>query len=328
MIWKSKRGWIGVDVGAQAIKVAQLTLDRGQLRLSAAAVSPRSDASGAELPCELADQFTTARTLAQHLRGSRVAAALSMSACRVEPSSDDTLPAADECAGRWVAGPGSDYTLSIDSRRVIEAVEAMSRAGWQCEAIDGQPLAIARALRFSADYHREEMIGALDIGAASATLIAATDGLVRYVRRLHFGGMEEICRSVAQSLSLPAKDAQKLLRRFGTTASTEDSGATRLLRDAVKDAAFPLVQELKRTLEHLSGKLRTPGPKRVFVFGEGGVIPGLPALVGEALGLASEPWRANVLQRDNDVADLPDCLLGQAIALSALAWDSSQEGAR
>lgn len=330
MIWKSTRGWIGVDVGARAIKVAQLTTDHGRLRLSAASVSARSVEANTDSPRELADQFTTARALAQNLRGSRAAATLSMSACRVEPSSDDAPIATDQCAGRWTAGPGSDYTLSLDSRRVEDAVEGLSLAGWQCEAIDGQPLAIARALRFSPDYQREELLGALDLGAASATFIASTDGLARYVRRLHCGGMAEVCQSIAQSLSLPPKEVSKLLRRYGATASTSDGGEARVLRDpvkdAVKDAVYPLVQELKRTLEHLSGKLRAPGPKRIFVFGEGGVVPGLPAQVGDALGVTVEPWRASALERDDNLADLPDCLLGQAIALSALAWDSSREG--
>ena len=326
MLWKSTRGWIGVDVGTRAIKVAQLYSDHGRLRLSAASVSVRSAEVNADSPRELASQFTTARALAQNLRGSRAAATLSMSACGVEPSSDDAPIATDQCAGRWSAGPGSDYTLSINSRRVEEAVEGLSLAGWQCEAIDGQPLAIARALRFSPDYQREELLGALDLGAASATFIGSTDGLARYVRRLHCGGMADVYQSVAQTLSLPPKDVSKLLRRFGATASTSDAGEAHVLRDAVKDAVFPLVQELKRTLEHLSGKLRTPGPKRLFVFGEGGVIPGLSSLIGDALGLTVEPWRASALERDDDLADLPDCLLGQAIALSALAWDSSREG--
>ena len=325
MIWKSTRGWIGVDVGARAIKVAQLTTDRGRLRLSAAAVSARSVEANADSPRELADQFTTARALAQNLRGSRAAATLSMSACRVEPSSDDAPIATDQCAGRWTAGQGSDYTLSLQSRRVEDAVEGLSLAGWQCEALDGQPLAIARALQLSPDYQSRELLGALDLGAASATFIASTDGLARYVRRLNSGGMEEVCQSIAQSLSLPPKEVGKLLRRYGATASASDGGETRVLHDALKDAVYPLVQELKRTLEHLSGKLRTPGPKRIFVFGEGGVAPGLPAQVGDALGLTVEPWRATALERDDDLVDLPDCLLGQAIALSALAWDSSRE---
>lgn len=326
MIWKSQRGWIGVDVGARAIKMAQLTTDHGRLRLSAASVSARSVEANADSPRGLADQLTTARALAQHLRGSRAAATLSMSACRVEPSSDDAPIATDQCVGRWTAGPGSDYTLSLDSRRVEDAVEGLSLVGWQCEAIDGQPLAIARALRFSPDYQRDELLGALDLGATGATFIASTDGLVRYVRRLHCGGMTEVCQSIAQALSLPPKEVSKLLRRYGATASTSDGGEARVLSEAVKDAVYPLVQELKRTLEHLSGKLRAPGPKRIFVFGEGGVVPGLPAQVGDALGLTVEPWRASVLERDDELADLPDCLLGQAIALSALAWDSSREG--
>lgn len=326
MIWKSTRGWIGVDVGARAIKVAQLTTDRGRMRLSAASVSARSLEANADSPRELADQFTTARALAQNLRGSRAAATLSMSACRVEPSSDDTPTATDQCAGRWTAGPGSDYTLSLDARRVEDAVEGLSLAGWQCEAIDGQPLAIARALRFSPDYQREELLGALDLGAASATFIASTNGLARYVRRLHSGGMAEVCQTISQSLSLPPKEVSKLLRRYGAIASANYGGEARVLRDALKDAVYPLAQELKRTIEHLSGKLRAPGPKRIFIFGEGGVVPGLSAQVGEALGVAVEPWRASTLERDEDLADLPDCLFGQAIALSALAWDSSREG--
>jgi len=326
MIWKSTRGWIGVDVGARAVKVAQLTADRHGLRLSAASSSRRSEGADRESPQRLAEEIASVRALAARLRGSRAAATLSMAVCRVEPT-DDESPAAERCAGRWNAGPNSGYTLSVEGQRVDDAVEGLSRAGWLCEAIDGQPLAIARALRFSPDFRHDELLGALDLGATCSTFIASSEGLSRYVRRLSGGGMADVYDSVARSLALPPAKVGKLLRQTIAAHSVEKSPEARLLRDAVKDAVRPLVQELKRTLEHLGGKLRRPGPQRVLVFGEGGAVTGLPALLGEALGVAVEPWRAAALRRDEGVADVPDCLLGQAIALSALAWNGSREGA-
>jgi Tfp pilus assembly PilM family ATPase len=86
-----------------------------------------------------------------------------------------------------------------------------------------------------------------------------------------------------------------------------------------------MVAELKRTLNHFGGKLKSKGPERVYLFGAGGVIPGLAEAIGARTGVVAEPWRAARVKHDDSHASPapPDCLLGAAIALSALAWEGA-----
>ncbi|TWT98087.1 Competence protein A [Botrimarina colliarenosi] len=322
MIGNAKRGWIGVDIGQRAIKVAQLTRERGRLRLVAAAVCDWPAGADATQTDRLAEQFLAARSLAERLRGDRVAAAFSMSACQVEPTDSEAADPVGRCSSRWTAGPASAYTLSTDAARVEAAVDGMAKAGWLCEAIDGQPLAIARATQLTENYDAKELVGALDLGETSATFVAAAGGAARYVRRLAFDGMDEVLRAAGDALCMAPDEAGRLLRRQGTAGPPFAAGEQRVVHEAVRGALRPLAQEIQRTLEHLGGKLKTRPPERLVVFGAGGVAPGLAEVLGSLAGLSSEPWRAAGLERSDGLANAPDCLLAQAIMLSALAWEA------
>lgn len=322
MIGKEKRGWIGVDVGQRAIKVAQLIAERDRVRLAAAAISLRPNS--ADEPVQLAGHFGAARALAERLKGNQAAATLSMQSCEVQPADEEAPAPPDRCVGSWNPGATGGYTLSADLKEIENTVEGLSRAGWHCEVIDGQPLVIARALQLSPGYDRKQLLGGLDLGETCATFVASSDGVARYVRRLHCGGMASLCDGVAESLGVSPKEAGRLLRQEGVPSQPFSGGEQRVLHDAVKNAARPLVQEMQRTLEHLGGKLKCRGPERLFLFGAGGAVPGLATMIGSSVDVSAEPWRAGGLRRDEEVADLPDCLLAQAIALSALAWESNQ----
>lgn len=321
MRWGSRHGWIGLDVGRRAVKVAQLARRGDRFALVSASLALRGAADD-ETPLAVADSVRAARTLAGGLRGVATAATLSMDGMCVEATDPDQACDAGACHGRWQAGPASDYTLSVPASRVEALVEGAARAGLQCDVVDGPPLALARVLRWTDGYNPRALWGVLDWGESAVTFIAATDGTARYARRLAGGGFDDFATAVGHSLGTTPAEAARLLRRKGVEPPPFTSGEQRVLSDAARHAARGLVTDLQRSLEHLGGKLRTPPPERIFVTGAGGAVPGLAGTIGAALGLRCEPWRADRLERAEEVAEVPDCLLGQAIALSALAWDT------
>lgn len=313
-MWRQpKRGWVGVDLGEGAIKVAQLCRADGRLRLEAACVSPRSADS-------LIDDLRSAKALADGLSGSRTAATLSMLDSLVEPMSGEPTRSADRCVDGWDGGPQSAYALSTSTRRVESAIDQLARVGLQCGVIDGPPLALARALPLSPGYRHDALLGVIDWGEAATTFVAAQGGHAKYVRQIKDAGFASMRAEVAERLGLTARAAERALTRHGIGEGPDASPEARTINDTLRTRIRPVIDELRRTLEHLGGKLRTKPPEKVFVLGYAALVPGLPAAVGRALNLPCEPWTAQHLDRSAAASDAPDCLLAQAIALSALAW--------
>lgn len=313
MLAWNRNGWIGVDLGARAVKLAQLQRAGESLRLvSSSIVDRRSDS--------LANDAIAARMLAAGLQGSRSAATLSMQACQLEPTDPDAPLAENRCGDEWQSESGGAYTLSYPADQVDATVEGLSKVGLQCEVIDGAPLAIARVLPLSSDYRPDELLGAIDWGETSVTFIAATGGQARYARRLGAGAFGDLRSRIQEELGLRHSEADRLLSRYDAEEKlTGDED--RLVRELLREAVRPLAQELKRTHEHLAGKLKTRPPQRCFLFGAGGAAPCLAPMLSSLTETRVEPWRAVGIERDASNPDVPDCLLAQAIALSALAWE-------
>ncbi|MEO0529825.1 MAG: hypothetical protein AAF266_04520 [Planctomycetota bacterium] len=317
MFGKSNQGWIGVDVGGRAIKVAQLRRVRDGLQLSAASISRRAEASDEAL----LEDLRTAKAVAEKAKGTRVAATLSMASWLVEPLQEEAVPQPDRCVASWTAGPDSAYTLSAPRTQIETAVDGFSRVGLQCEVIDGPPLAIARVLQLTPGYRRETLLGALDWGESAVVFVAATNGEARYVRSLHAAGFAEVRRQIADKLGMSDSEADRLITEFGVSEPPIAGAEARLADEAIRDAIRPVIQELRRTLEHLGGKLKCKGPERIFVMGSAATVPGLTDAVSEAIETPTEPWSTIGVRRDDSDNAVPECLLAQAIALSALAWE-------
>ena len=110
------------------------------------------------------------------------------------------------------------------------------------------------------------------------------------------------------------------MRRHGVATSRPDGGVAWSVAEALNHGVASTVQEIRRTLNHLGAKLKTRGPERLWGFGVGATPPGLMKKLGERLDIDAEPWRPEGVDFAQ-AADAPPCLFGQAIALSALAWE-------
>lgn len=319
MLGKTNRGWVGVDIGERAIKVAQLHRNGTRLRLESTTVYRRKG-SGND---SLLDDLRAAKALSEPLRGGSAAATLSMRDSLIEPADENTIAPADHCTGVWQAGPDSSYAFSTPTSHVESTVETLATAGLSCEVIDGPPLAIARGLQLSPAYRPDALLAGLDWGESCVTFVAARGGQAVYVRRLAAEGFGAVRRGVAESLGLAESEAERAMLRHGATSVPAAKPEARVVSDSIRSRLRPLIDELRRTHEHLSAKLKTKGPEATYLLGAAGVIPGLPDLLAQALDRPCQAWTAPSLDRSPSVPAMPDCLLLQAIALSALAWEAN-----
>ncbi|CAN0368893.1 unnamed protein product, partial [Ectocarpus sp. 4 AP-2014] len=127
---------------------------------------------------------------------------------------------------------------------------------------------------------------------------------------------------VGKALGLSAANAARAVARHGVGMAPAAEPEARVVGDAIRSTLRPLTDELRRTLEHLGGKLKSRGPEQTYLLGVAGTVKGLPELLGEAIQQPVEAWTAPGVDRAPTSSDVPDCLLAQAIALSALAWEA------
>lgn len=323
MLTSNRNGWIGVDRGSGAVKIAYVRRTPGGGAAATAAVTPRwsEDDSGDVEADRCRREVDSARALLGERRMHQAAATASMSLCTLATTDDDTPTDKPVCQDSWLAGEKDRYTLSIDESEITTLCEGLRLSGLQCRVVDGAPLAIARALRLAPE-GGVGLVAGLDWGMASTTFVATRSGQAVYARKLKECGFGRVIAAVAESLGLSPGEAETLVQRHGVGQAASAGGAGATVADALQHAAAPLVAEVRRTLSHLGGKLKTKPPGRIWMFGAGATPPGLAGRLGRTLGLAAEPWRPADIEI-TATAGAPACLFGPAIALSSLAWETA-----
>ncbi|MEQ8791297.1 MAG: pilus assembly protein PilM [Pirellulaceae bacterium] len=347
---QARKGWIGVDFGAAAIKLAQLERDAGGVRLSASAVVQRENrpaaAEGDPLWSFREVQAALALDPRFHGRASACVLSPSKSGVRtlsVPPGSDserramisnqllDALGAelaecefdfwTTSCDGESDDGCGAVFVARRDA---TETAQHLARAGLSCEVLDGAPLALARAAQWRVA--PGELAAVVDWGYTQSLLTVVLDGRPVFVRSLRDCGYQRLLSAVTSQLGLSSHDVQQLLSLYGVASiispgNEQAAEMARLLSQLVAEPLLAMEQQLVRTLNHLQLHRQSLAPTRMLLCGGGATIHHIDALFSLRLDLPVEVWRLSP-----GVAETPsprgvEPMLAAAAALSALAWN-------
>jgi Tfp pilus assembly PilM family ATPase len=283
-----KLGWIGVDVGTSSLKIVQVARGKQGWRIAASAVVPRqrsweANASAVREAISSLDEIKAARSLQEGYRGRSVAATLPMALCdvhRLDRTLDQesnagailrqTIETATQQSAEqvqcdyWsapaVAGkPGWTQALTVPRSWTERLCEDIAEAGWSCEAIDGLPMAIVRAVGLVED--ASVPVAALDWGHSRATLCLIDNGQPSYVRCLKDCGLRNVLAALVDELHVTELEAQRLLEACGLSAlSSEASPAAtaektsgshpeiaQLVQEIIAEPVSQLVEEIKRS---------------------------------------------------------------------------------
>jgi Tfp pilus assembly PilM family ATPase len=350
------KGWIGIDLGTRAVKVAQVERVGAQLRLAGARVIRRGAAAGDnDSPVPAAawwSEVCRQETLREGFSGRRAACVLSASATDlravgVPEGAEDERRAmiageldaiyAGNAAGRvfdfWQPQPQSSAgqsslenvtVLSVAEAEAADVAASLWRAGFYCETLDGLPLALARAVQLASPAAGETPVAALDWGSTSATFCIVRAGRPVFTRHLRDCGFAALPAAVAEALNLSADDAEQLLATHGLCdpARRDDALADvqEILTDISAEPLAAVVAQLDRTLAypelHRSGLM----PERIWLFGGGATVRNAAAVLSERIGLPVQAWTLPLGAAAPMGISPPLSLLGPAVALSALAW--------
>ncbi|MGI9427245.1 MAG: pilus assembly protein PilM [Bythopirellula sp.] len=353
---RNRVGWIGVDIGSSAVKVAQVARGRLGWNLVASAVVPRQqlwltaeEEAGSESRSSL-NELQVARSLQEGFRGRKVAAALPMSLCDVhrldrdlerDPHAMGVLRQTIETATQqsvenvqcdfWSAPqsenkPAWTQALTVSRTWTDQLCDDVLQAGWSCEAIDGLPLAIARAVRMVQCEPSEAPLAALDWGSGRATICFVEGGRPSYVRCLKDCGLRDLIDALMESLQVTDLEAQRLLEDYGrcTKLADEAGDVARLVQEIITEPLSRIADEIQRSISHFQYVTRAPAPKLLYLLGGGAMIRDLEKDLTTRLQLETKNWRLPTQSTNHEPRDdRADCLFASAIALSALSWEES-----
>ncbi|QDU54772.1 type IV pilus biogenesis protein PilM [Aeoliella mucimassa] len=355
MFGRSNHGWIGLDLGANSIKLAQVVRQGDRLRLTEAAIVPRSAPWREHEPItasnsSAANEIGTALVMSSKFRGRQTAAVLPTMACQFNtaPSTNDDSPAqlraiVDELSplGIDLSDRVFDYWPSLPNKSGHPTVNVLSTGrGWSeltagdirtvglsCEAIDGLPHTLARSVAM-VESITNDTIAAIDWSYTGATFVLLHRLQPVYIRQLKNTSLADAFTQIAEQLDLDEGEVVELLQSVslgGQMATDVDEVVAELLEPTIAS----MVDELKRTLSHLenfgrktTGSQSSTAPKRYYLFGGGATLRGIDKVLQRRAGGEFRVWK---LDAENEAfaesKGTPLCLLASAMALSALCWE-------
>ncbi len=339
-------GWIGFDLGDACVKAAQVVRRDGRYSIRAAAIVPRYEHWNpaeltAENPLPSADELQAAASLCGGLAGRSAAVVLPMSLCEtLQVDADATArdgglhavveaelhqSMAGHVVGSWPAGlqAGKVNVMTVPEAWSDQVSGDVAAGRWLCRAIDSLPWALARAVAMTDDYDPERIVAALDWGYGRATLCLVHEQTPAMARCLKDCGFASAFAALETSLRVPMRDAERLLATQELCLAVAGAGDADLaIAEALSRPLHQLEHELRRTLGYWQSQTRGKRPERLYLFGCGAAVRGLPEQLASLLDTDVQLWRIPAEVRADEALLPPPYLLAPALAASALAWES------
>jgi Tfp pilus assembly PilM family ATPase len=360
-MFRGKRGWIGIEFGAQALKIAQVERAGGNLRIAHSAVlrlaPPETSGNhgGASQFEWSSEDIAAAIALDYGFTGRRAACVLPMEcsdlhAFSIPPGTPEerrTMVAGElenvygpDTAEREFAfwdcqaptGQSSTlkenvHVLAAPRKLVARVVEQLSKARLDCHVMDGPPFVLARAAAMLSPAGRSRPVGVLDWGYTSSTFAVASDGKPLYTRHLRGCGVGQLVEAIGRDLDLSAEESIELITGYGLPESKFAGPGEEEMDAILAEIAAPVLEtvaaEVTKTMSYLQMQFQEIVPEWLCLVGDGAVVKHAAGALSERLGVPVKLWHA--ADPGSPPSDPPvtrEPLLAAPAALSALAWES------
>lgn len=343
-------GWIGVDVGSTAVKLAQVERHQGKWRLAFCRILPLAAGDrvengglhGDRLPGMLRDE--TRFGCPNHIRSSACVLPMSVvehRALEVPGGSRDELlqMAAVELGGDGeTAGPGREMellrpaestaaggmvvldVLSVPTHVSLGTATCLLKAGLTCRILDTVPCALARAVSLVEPPTRSGTVAAIDWGCESPLFVLINNGEPVFVRSLRECGFGLVLDRMSESLKQSKREIHDLLAALdGSRCDPSARSIDELMQRVARPVLTSLLEEVQKTLAYLRFQGGLSVPKRIWLFGAGALLPGGCREIADSIRVPTDLWR---LESNSDHSSgaprAVQALLGPAVALSLL----------
>lgn len=346
----STAGWVGIDVGRRAVKLAQVAWNGDTCHIERRWVLPTRDPSANEASearpathFALPSHLHIARKLFQGRAAAVVLPMADLNQRTIEVPPGTSAETANMIEQDLLAdlsgceeGVSFDFWESTvreqrgsDSKRVsilaaprkdvVSFADKLLAAGFECRILDGMPCAMARAVALAEARDSDEPAAAIDLGHSHPLFVVAVRGRPVFTRSLRGCDLQSLYKPLCEGLSVEAAQAEQLLLRFGVCLGNGLVPKLSVEQATHRLVAAPLanlVTELQRTLAYLSQQFREFVPRRLWLLGGGATFPGIDGHLTRQLDTAAAPWR--LLDAGTSAAP-GDALFGVAVALSMLS---------
>jgi type IV pilus assembly protein PilM len=202
-------------------------------------------------------------------------------------------------------GEGSDLDriliVAAQKEMISRYSSAILAAGLRAEGVDVKALSLVRSTLPSSLFDDEGAILLLDIGTEITNLVVAQDGSPTLTRFIP-GGSGFLAQAVAEAADLPEEEAERQLMnprlKIGPESEEEteepegseeeddfDPALMYDVRRGVEDAAQTLAEDVQRSIEYHYSQPGSREVAQVFVSGEGALVGGIDAFLGDLLGV-------------------------------------------
>lgn len=305
---KKESSQVGVDIGSSSVKLVSLSHHSGQVSLDAYAIVPMPPAAvidgNVQDVAQVADAVERAAKVAGGSLGGVVVAVPSSAVIskhiemsnafneleleeQVKLEADQFIPyPLDEVAIDFeVSGPAEhapelNKILVVACRRgdVEQREDAINGAGLRCEVVDVDTYAVERVfaeLEGPAG-HEEDLVGIVDIGAATLTLNVFRNGQIVYNREQAFGG-NELTNSIHQHFSIPLEEVEQKLRQGELESETQQL--------FVLPFRSNVAQQVSRALQFFYSSGVHSELSRLYLMGGTAAISGLAELIQQEISV-------------------------------------------
>jgi len=306
---KKDAGLVGVDIGSSFVKLVALTDHSGQFTLDGYAVVPVPPAAVIDGNVQDVAQVSEAVERAAKVAGTnlkKVVVAVPSSAVisksltindsfteieleeQVKLEADQFIPyPLDEVAidfeVKGVSEHNADFNdiLVVACRRsdVEMREDAINGAGLKCDVVDVDTYAVERAFaQLENNTDSDELVGIVDVGAATLTLNVFRNGQIVYNREQAFGG-NELTNSIHQHYGIPLGEVEQKLRQGELN--------TEIQQLFVLPFRGNVAQQVSRALQFFYSSGVHSELSRLYVMGGTAAIDGIAEQIEQEIGVAT-----------------------------------------
>ena len=353
---RRKTGWIGIDIGTAAIKIAQLQQSGGKRRLVRSLVIRADENRPFDLAAfesgHIGAEIKRAFKIHGGFAGQTAACVVSMNHCQLrtlvsakgtedeqrelislEIENDLNSAAQPLEFDFWDASTGKQsedrgmtqvYVVSIPQSFSDSIANNMLRARLQCVVLDAVPFATVRASEMmpviSEVATEGKAYAILDWGHSMATLTVVYNGQPLMTRTLKHCGLRRILQAVSQRMKLSGAEAEALLTTYGVTARLIPGRSNSELQSLITELSAPVLHDLMEEIRETFGFLKLQFPQQIpesfCLLGGGAAIRNIATLVQQETRMPTHVWNLA-----GSGAEQVSPVLAAAAALSALAWE-------
>jgi type IV pilus assembly protein PilM len=158
-----------------------------------------------------------------------------------------------------------------DRASIIGQLEALKPFRSQIQAMDVNPLALLNSVRLNNPVDLADNLAFIDIGAKKMDINIAKKGILRFYRNVQIGG-EGITNALMQSLQVDYTEAERIKRETGLVTSSEVETDNRI-QSIIKAEVDKMILEVQRSIDYYRAQYREAGVRKMILMGGTPLIP-------------------------------------------------------